>query len=228
MPAQIHISVSEKLCRRDPLQTQLGRRLLYESVKLIHEMGMEVFTFRKLAQAISSTEASIYRYFLSKQQLLNYLFAWYWGWLEYRLSSRTANISDPRLRLKAAIGVLAELVEDDPNIPHVNEALLHKIVVTESDRSLLTRNMRSGRGETTLEAYESLCRTLSCMIRKVNPRFAYPQALTVTLLAVTHRQRFYAEYFPDITEVRMGRDDPRNLAGFLETLAFSVLQGSPK
>ena len=225
MPALVQMRINEGLYRRDPTETSLGRKLLSESVRLIDELGMEGFTFKKLAKESSSTEASVYRYFTSKQQLLNYLFAWYWSWLEYRLTQRTANISDPQRRLKLAIGVLAESLEDDPGTPYINEALLHKIVTTESDRSLLTHNLRKGGPPQNLEAYASLCSTLARYIQAMSPEFPYPQALTVTLLAATHRQRFYAEYFPDVTEVKSHDSDPQALAQFLELLVFSVLNG---
>ena len=39
--------------------------------------SVEEFTFRKLAQKINTTEASVYRYFENKHRLLIYILAWY-------------------------------------------------------------------------------------------------------------------------------------------------------
>ena len=83
MSAIIHIQVNEELYVRDPQETELGRRILADGVRLMDELGFEGFTFRKLAAEIASTEASIYRYFTRKQQFLKYLTAWYWNWLSY-------------------------------------------------------------------------------------------------------------------------------------------------
>lgn len=223
MPANISIEVSAALYLRDPEATPLGRKIVSRSIILIDQLGMEKFTFKKLAADIDSTEASVYRYFKSKRHLLNYLFAWYWGWLEYRLLFRTNNIEDPKTRLRAAVEVLAESIQDDPLSTHIDESILHRIVVTESDRTLLTHHLRQGE-EHGIENYKLLCNSLSTMIQAVNPEFKFPQALTITLLAATHRQRFYAEYFPSVTEVSLEPEDSAHLAEFLEQLAFSVLE----
>ena len=56
---------------------------------MIDQLGFEQFTFKKLARAIGSTEASVYRYFDNKHRLLTYLIAWYWKWMEYQINYRT-------------------------------------------------------------------------------------------------------------------------------------------
>ena len=55
--------MNEKLFVRNPEQTELGRKIIEFSIKLIYENGFEAFTFKKLAEVIGSTEAGIYRYF---------------------------------------------------------------------------------------------------------------------------------------------------------------------
>ena len=90
--------LSQKLCLRDPNQTELGQKILNHSILLIDELGFEGFTFKKLAKAIGSTEASVYRYFENKHKLLVYLVAWYWAWLDYTIDYQIHNIEDPRRR----------------------------------------------------------------------------------------------------------------------------------
>ncbi|HRI33986.1 MAG TPA: TetR/AcrR family transcriptional regulator [Saprospiraceae bacterium] len=85
---------------RNPEDTELGRDLLKYSIVLIHRMGIEAFTFKKLADEIGTTEASVYRYFENKHLLLVYLVSWYWTWLEYQIIIQTNNIKQPRQRLK--------------------------------------------------------------------------------------------------------------------------------
>ena len=43
------IHLNDRLFLRDPQDTELGRRLVGESVRLIDEIGLEQFTFKKLA-----------------------------------------------------------------------------------------------------------------------------------------------------------------------------------
>ena len=42
--------------------------ILSKSIELMEQMGYEQLTFKKIATAIESTEASVYRYFQNKHQ----------------------------------------------------------------------------------------------------------------------------------------------------------------
>ena len=55
----ISLEINPSLFLRDPQQTELGRRILQQAILLIDELGLEQFTFRKLAERIESTEASV-------------------------------------------------------------------------------------------------------------------------------------------------------------------------
>jgi AcrR family transcriptional regulator len=82
--ATLYFKLNPHLYLRDPQQTELGQKIINASVVLIDTLGFEQFTFKKLAEEIDSTEASIYRYFENKHRLLLYLVGWYWTWLEYQ------------------------------------------------------------------------------------------------------------------------------------------------
>ena len=60
---RFQIPVLEEIALRNPQSTQLGRRIIENSIEMIDELGMEQFTFKKLAQEAGTTEASVYRYF---------------------------------------------------------------------------------------------------------------------------------------------------------------------
>ena len=76
----IKIQVNENLYNKDPETSELGKKIIENSIKLIHEIGVEAFTFKKLGKEIQSNESSIYRYFENKHKLLLYLTSWYWSW----------------------------------------------------------------------------------------------------------------------------------------------------
>ena len=116
MNAQLRIDLNEKLYLRDPQATDLGRRLLRQSIGLIDEIGFEQFTFKKLAQRMESTEASLYRYFENKHKLLVYLVSWHWVSLRYRIRFHTHNVPDARERLRLILDILTQAHEDDPTI----------------------------------------------------------------------------------------------------------------
>ena len=75
----IKINISPKIYVKDPETSELGKKILENSILLIDEIGFDNFTFKKLGQRIGSNESSIYRYFESKHKLLLYLTSWYWG-----------------------------------------------------------------------------------------------------------------------------------------------------
>ena len=81
--ANLSISVNEKLYVKNPETSDLGKKIIEHSILLIHEIGFESFTFKKLGDKIQSNESSIYRYFENKHKLLLYLSSWYWSWIEW-------------------------------------------------------------------------------------------------------------------------------------------------
>ena len=70
MSIEIKISLNNGLYLKEPQDSKLGRNIIKHSILLIDKFGFESFTFKKLAEEINSTEASIYRYFENKHLLL--------------------------------------------------------------------------------------------------------------------------------------------------------------
>jgi AcrR family transcriptional regulator len=61
------------LFRKNPASSRLGQKMVTEAQAFIVQYGLESLTFKKLAEQMGSTEASIYRYFTNKHQLFCYL-----------------------------------------------------------------------------------------------------------------------------------------------------------
>jgi AcrR family transcriptional regulator len=106
--SNISIKINSEVYLKDPDSSELGKKIVSGAIELIDEIGYEQFTFKKLAASISSTEASVYRYFDSKQHLLVYVILWYWSWMEYRLVFSLINIESAERRLEIAIKALTE------------------------------------------------------------------------------------------------------------------------
>ena len=104
--SNIVISVNDKLYVKNPETSDLGKKIIEQSILLIDEIGFENFTFKKLGEKINSNESSIYRYFESKHKLMLYLSSWYWGWIEYKLVFATNNVTNPVEKLKKAISLI--------------------------------------------------------------------------------------------------------------------------
>ena len=224
MTAVVQIKVKDKLYLKNPDETELGKKIVTNSIKMIEKLGFEQFTFKKLAEQIKSTEASVYRYFESKHQLLSYLVSWYWSWLEYLIRVRTTNISDPKKKLKLALQAFVESTLDDPSTTTIDESALHNIVVLESTKAYVSKKMKSGQRTAFVESYRSLCDTVAKIIKEVNPRYKYSKALVATLIISVHRLSFYAENFPGLTEVGRKKGDSKEIAQFLDHMAFSLIE----
>ncbi len=79
--SHIHLRPGSSLSLKDPEATELGRSMLSEGLFLMNTLGLESFTFKKLAEHIGCTEVSLYKYFPNKHRLLQYYFQLYWLWL---------------------------------------------------------------------------------------------------------------------------------------------------
>ncbi len=71
--SNIKIEIPSGIYIKDPETSDLGKRIVEDSIKLIESIGFESFNFKKLGKQIGSNESSIYRYFESKHKLLIYL-----------------------------------------------------------------------------------------------------------------------------------------------------------
>ena len=228
MATSINISVACSSCLylRDPEQTELGRSIITNSVILIDKLGFEEFTFKKLAQHIGSTEASIYRYFENKHKLLVYLVSWFWAWLEYRIDFSINNITSPRKKLDIIIQIIAESSKDDPTTPHIDEGILHRIVISEAAKVYLTKHVDEEHKEGFFANYSSLCRKISSVIEEVKPSYPYPRALASNLIETAQEQSFFSAHLPSLTEVKASRTN-KGIQEFLEHIAHSTLGLSP-
>lgn len=204
--SNIKIQVNEKVYIKDPDSSDLGKRIIKGAIDLIDEIGFEHFTFKKLAAKIGSSEASCYRYFDSKHHLLVYITLWYWGWMEYRLVFGLSNIESPRERLKKAVVILTEKIEEDSSFSHVNEIKLNRIVISESSKIYLNRNVDNENSEGFFLAYKQLVQRVSDIILEIKPDYKYPHMLVSTIIEGAHHQRFFAEHLPRLTDVVEGED----------------------
>ena len=193
MDFQLKIKMNEKLFLRNPEESELGKNIIKYGVTLIHKIGFEAFTFKKLAQEIGTTEASIYRYFENKHRLLIYIVDWYWSWQEYRLVFETNNIKSPETKIKKAIQLLASKVEDDVATSYINEKLVYDIVMYEGAKAYLTKQVAEDNKLKLFKPYKDLCARIADFIKDYNPKYKYPRSLSSTMIEMAHSQKFYMQ-----------------------------------
>lgn len=206
LQSNIAIKINPKVFKKDPISSELGEKILRQGIDLIVELGFESFTFKKLAGRINSTEASIYRYFENKHNLLAYLTMWYWSWMEYKLVLKTLNIDCPKERLRRAIRCLTEEVVEDKEVSQIDEAKLHQIVITESSKVYMCKSVDSDNESGFFSVYKTLVQRVANIILEINPNFKYPHMLVTTIIEGAHHQRFFADHLPRLTDLVDGED----------------------
>ena len=218
---QIHIEISAKLYKKDPDSSELGRKIISNSIILINEIGFENFTFKKLGVLISSNESSIYRYFESKHALLIYLTSWYWSWMEYKVVFATINIDSPYDRLEKSLDFLTQPVEVDNSISYVNEILLSEIIFSESLKAYHTTNVDVEYKKGCFNAYKKVIQRVSDIVLEINPKFLYPHMLISTVIEGAHQQKYFVEHLPSLTDLTQ---DKHAISEFYKKMVFNFLK----
>lgn len=223
--AILTFKLNDKLFLKDPQNTELGQSILTKSVEMIEQLGFELFTFKKLGEEIGSTEASIYRYFENKHRLLLYLIDWYWTWLDHRLDFETNNVQDPRERLRKCLRVLTQDTPLDSQIAFVKEKTLQHIVMTEFEKTYLTKQVDTDNKEGLFFPYKAVCKKIASIIHEINPKYPFPHSLVSTaLLALTH-QLYYSRHLPSLSDIRYNEQKHgEKLYQFLEGLLLNTIR----
>ncbi len=206
MLPNISIQVNVNTHLKDPNSSELGQNIVDASIQMMDELGYEHFNFKKLSKQIGSSEASIYRYFESKNKLLLYLTGWYWGWMEYKLSLKLANIENPEERLTRAINLLTEVAAEDSTFAHVSEVKLQRIVIAESPKAYLNKNVDNENKLGVFSDYKRLVSLVSDIILEIDPNYRCPHMLVSTILEGSHLQRHFSEHLPRLTDVDKKED----------------------
>jgi AcrR family transcriptional regulator len=198
--SNLKIQINEKIFVKNPETSDLGKKILEQSILLIDEIGFDNFTFKKLGEKIGSNESSIYRYFENKHKLLVYLSSWYWSWMEYKLVFATANILDPKEKLKIAITIVTEKVTDDEYTTHINESVLNKIIIAEFTKTLHTKEVDLENKEGFFLIYKRVIARIVAIVNEVNPNYPYSKSLISSVVEGSLHQYFLKEHLKTITD----------------------------
>jgi AcrR family transcriptional regulator len=179
-----------------------------------------------LAQIISSSEASVYRYFENKRHLFVYLLNWYWEWMIARIDLNTMNISDPNDRLRIALRIIVDTANKNMAIEFVDEEILHKIVVREGAKAYHHKLVDEDNIDGFFLAYKRLCNNIASIIIEVKEDFPYPKALASTLIETANNNLYFARHLPRLTDLsENGTDQNLNdqVKQMLEFFCFGLI-----
>jgi AcrR family transcriptional regulator len=223
MDYSLSFKVNEKIYLRDPEGTELGKKIVKNAIDLIYRLGFEHFTFKKLANEMNTTEATIYRYFENKHRLLLYILNWYWSYLEYLVVFQLPSLAGSKARLIRLIELLTHPLPESEGQTDYNKNYLHQIVISESSKVYLVKEVKEINENAVFKPYKDLCARIAEIIQSHNPDYAYPHSLSSTLIETAHSQLFFSQHLPKLTDA--GKEDKQLFVeNYLKDLLFKSLQ----
>ena len=222
--SNLKIEIPSGIYIKDPETSDLGKRIIENSIILIEEIGFENFNFKKLGKVIGSNESSIYRYFESKHKLLVYLTSWYWGWIQYLLVIETYSINNPKDKLIKAIEVLARKAKKDDNFSHINEGLLNLIIINENSKSYSTKEVDTENKDGFFKLYKEVIKRFAEIISNYDTSYKHPLTLASTIIEGILHQQFIKLHFKSITNC----NESATTTSFFTELTLNALSNEGK
>jgi AcrR family transcriptional regulator len=222
MNFQVKFDINERIYLRNPESSEVGKLMIKKSIDLIYSLGFEQFTFKKLAIEIHSTEATIYRYFENKHRLLLYILNWYWCYMEFLVTFKLENIMDKKEQLKIVVHILTHEWPESENQFDYNKRFLHQIVIAESSKVYLVKEVVEINKNEVFKPYKDLCAKIAEVIVAYNPSYKYPRSLSTTLIETSHQQQYFSVNLPKLTDISK-KPDADFTSQFIEDFLFKVL-----
>ena len=220
----IKFKLNERLYLKDPQETTLGKKILHQSIIMIDELGIEAFTFKKLAKEIGSAEKSIYRYFDNKHHLLLFLVSWYWEWVHYLIEINTKNISDPRQKLDIIIENIVHATAENNLTEYINENILHRIIINEGSKAYHSNSVDDENEFGFFLSYKTLVALVSNVIKEMNPSFPYPASLSSNLFEMANNQIFFALHLPRMTDIKCCESEEDQLIDMMKYFVRKLIE----
>jgi AcrR family transcriptional regulator len=196
----LKIEVNSLIYLKDPASSELGKKILSSSLLMIDEMGMECFTFRKLAKLLNTTESSIYRYFESKHKLLLYFYNWYWAWMEYKIIFSINNIVNPTDKLKIAIGTLCSPAQENNQQFYLPLNILNKIVISESSKAYFSKEVDEENKSGFFLSFKRVASIFVGIIGEIDKNYPFAHTLVATCLEGILHQQYFSEHLPSLSD----------------------------
>jgi len=222
MQFQVKFDINEKVYLRNPESSEVGKLMVKKAIDLIYLLGFEQFTFKKLAVEINSTEATIYRYFENKHRLLLYILNWYWCYMEFLVTFKLENVSDKKEKLKNIVYLLTHELSESVSQFDYNKKFLNQIVITESSKVYLVKEVAEINKNEVFKPYKDLCSKIAEVITEYNTSYKYPRSLSTTLIETSHHQQYFSVNLPRLTDIST-TSNAEYTSQFIEELLFKVL-----
>jgi AcrR family transcriptional regulator len=218
----IHLKPDPALYLRDPEGTRLGQAILSEGLVLMNELGVEAFTFKKLAARIDSTEVSLYKYFPNKQRLLQYYFQLYWLWLRQVCGRHAERSVDPLGTVRSVVDALCGVWPKDVPTAQLDPFALRLLVIEEGMKSYLHKNVDADNARRLFLPYKALSAFIAECLVAYRKDVPMPRSFATTIIEMAHSLPFAMEHLPSLTELS-NKKDLKHLSAHLYHRAVTYL-----
>ena len=196
----IKIQVNDKIYLKDPESSELGLRILQEGLVMIHELGLELFTFKKLAKKLSTTESSIYRYFENKHKMLIYFINYFWAYIDYQIVFSTSHIADPREKLREALEIICDPTYNNLQNAPISITVLNDLLIAESSKAYLTKEVDEENKAGFFIAFKAVCKRIVQILQEIAGDHQFLKTLVSTCVEGIMHQQFFARHLPSLSD----------------------------
>jgi hypothetical protein len=125
--------------------------------------------------------------------------------------------------LKIIIDLLTHELPESSGQLDYNKKYLHQIVISESSKVYLVKEVAEINKNEVFKAYKDLCAKIADVIKVYNPKYKYPRSLSTTLIETSHQQEYFSAYLPRLTDASTSTNRPQFVSSFLADLLFKAL-----
>lgn len=224
MDVSINPRINSDIFLKNPMDSDLGKKIISSSVKMIDEVGFEKFNFKKLGSEIGSTEASIYRYFSNKHRVLIYMSAWYWEFLLYQIDVKTKEINDPKKKLELAINTLVNIPSMAQKYSYLDMTMLQRIITEQFYKIVRTKKISVQNESGFFESYKRLCSALASLFNEIDGSFKYPMTMATAVVEMSINNTYCCSNLPSLTEIKCGVDQKGQIEMMIQYFCGRLLE----
>jgi hypothetical protein len=103
-----------------------------------------------------------------------------------------------------------------------NKSYLNQIVLSESSKVYLTKEVKEINSFQVFKPYKDLCNKISEVMLHLNSSYTYSRSLSSTLIETAHSQQYFSKNLPRLTDVSNEKEE-EFVFNFLNQLVFSAL-----
>jgi hypothetical protein len=142
--------------------------------------------------------------------------------MEFLVTFKLENVTDKKDRLKIIVDLLTHEFAESTNQFDYNKKLLNEIVIAESSKVYLVKEVAEINKNEVFKPYKDLCGKIAEVISEYNPTYKYPRSLSTTLIETSHIQQYFSVNLPKLTDIS-SKSNSEFTSQFIEDFLFKIL-----